>query len=378
MISFRLKTAATLLAMLACLSAGADPWIAPREGVVLLRNGHVLQGTVTREGDRYRIILGPSSEIRLPTSEIVTVAKDMAGVYQVKRAAVRKGDFDGHLQLAAWCLRHELETAAADQLLKAAALKPSHPAVAQLERQLKQRIQHPDQTAPAAQDDASQSTRADIEQQLRSVPQQAVDSFVHQVQPLLLNRCSATGCHGLAGTSDFRLLSSPWGPASRTLTQRNLHEILRQIDWKSPADSPLLKAASSIHGPLKAPPLDRQDERNRQQLVAWVNHVASAAGAEPKQSEDSAIETLPKLGTQGGLPGEASPLKEKKPLPQSNVQTSKPPVNEDTARVSPRHAALPKAFQPRDAFDAEIFNRKYFKRSPPGGQQHERAPALPR
>ncbi len=72
--------------------------------------------------------------------------------------------------------------------------------------------------------------------------------FSTRVLPILLNNCSASGCHGGRGEDMFRLERLPVAESSRKLTVgRNLERVLAKVDRSQPGTSLLLTANTGPH-----------------------------------------------------------------------------------------------------------------------------------
>ncbi len=107
----------------------------PIDRVVVLRNGNVLRGEVIRIGDHYRVKIH-RGELRIPVSQVEMFCRDLNEAYERRRAARTGFNADSHLDLAAWCLRHELLECASRELLDARAIDPGHGRLLRLERRL--------------------------------------------------------------------------------------------------------------------------------------------------------------------------------------------------------------------------------------------------
>src|SRR5687768_15620056 len=96
--------AALAVLSLAILLPAAEPSFAPQAGLLLLRNGHVLQGEITQAGDYYIVMLGQASEIRLPAKDVEAQVATLAEAYELKRHGLFGRGAQPHLDLADWCL----------------------------------------------------------------------------------------------------------------------------------------------------------------------------------------------------------------------------------------------------------------------------------
>ena len=268
--------------------------LAPREGVVLLRNGQVLRGKIAHTGDQYTVTLA-SGEIRLKADAVEHVCADLEEGYRRKHADVDQGNVQDRLDLAQWCVRHELFGYAASELSDAIAADPKHPRIALVERQLKLACERPApaaSSAAAAAGDTSPSND-DLDRLMRGMPHGTAETFANTVQPLLLNTCTAAGCHGPQSENRLRLLRIPLGKTpSRRLTQRNLHAVLATIDRNDPPASPLLTAPVAPHGTAKAAIFTNREVAQYKHLVDWVQRVASKTPPPQPASVDRPAENL--------------------------------------------------------------------------------------
>ena len=264
---------------------------ATEQGLVLLQNGRVLQGRVEKLGECYRVSQA-DGEIRVRASEVQFVCRDLEEGYQRKRATLAPQDVSAHLQLAQWCQRQGLLRAAAAELDAARQLDPSNPLVDALQRRLQMALEVRSDPAPPARPVVAGPTNEELDRMVRGMPPGTVETFIQSTQPILLNHCMTSGCHGGRAEDRLQWIRTPLSqPPSRRVTQRNLYATLRWIDWENPGNSPLLTAAGSPHGHLPAAVFtDRQFGQYRR-LAEWVYRVAQ--------------KPLPAEAASGYLPGPA-------------------------------------------------------------------------
>ena len=358
--------------------------LAPQEGMVLLRNGQFLKGRVSRSGDRWVVWL-PDGEIRLRADEVELVCRDVADAYRQKRERIKPGQLRDRLQLVQWCLQYELLEEAGQELAAARAIDDTHPVIPVLERRLQLALNPPPSheretdpaTGPLGQ--AAMVSNAQLDRLVRQMPAGTVEEFTQHIQPLLVNTCAAGSCHGPASKSDLMLLRIPADrPATRRVTQRNLHAVLGQINHAQPSQSPLLTRPTAPHGPLKTPIYVDPASPQLQQLAAWVTSVAAAA--EPSKLSPSMTAGAQPAATGGpnGSSGEQSPVVRTafsegpprgrllptapKPLPEGEQDEA--PLTDELPQLSePPRVPQPKLrFEPADPFDPELFNREYSPR----------------
>jgi len=390
--------------------------LAPQPGVVMLRNGEIIEGKILRSGEYYRVAL-PEGEIRLKGCDVEFCCRDLEEGYRRKRSTMRVGNASEHLQLAEWCLRHGLLGKAACELADTMDADPHHPMIRVLESRLKMALEPP---APASTARPQQETADDLQRVIQGMPPGTVELFTQSIQPVLLNHCATTACHGPRATSRFRLQRIPPGqPSSRRITQRNLQAVLPWIDRENPTASRLLEAASHAHGTAKAPVFADPQAIQYQRLIHWVGQVArhsppadgalaggrandpfgpappptlpgqqphaskepgqgpdpgaTPTGADvrpPRVAGDERPPTLPPSvltqqqrqarplpGTQPRLPPNETPP-EPSGAAAASYQEPFPPS--DGTQGPKRGNPLPAQFVPVDPFDPEVFNRRYF------------------
>lgn len=383
----------TPIAAVLIAAFGAMSWIAtaraapsdfdpsPRDGVLLLRNGETMQGKVTRTGDHYFVAV-PNGEIRVKAGDVEFVCDTLEEGYLRKRSFIRLGTAQEHLQLGEWCQRHGLVEHAQRELAEAEAIEPRHPMIAVLRRRLEiaQRPAQQPQRATEGVENASIGPE-DLDRLIRGLPPHSVETFTQDVQPVLMNHCIAAGCHGADSTSKYRLLRAPAGrPASRRLTQRNLHATLQWVDQTNPTASPLLTAPMQPHGPAKTPVFSKGQADQYQRIAVWVHQLTRTPEASPsaqvqpqKGHLSQAMPTPAALaaGAAGQPAGstakpaadDASPFDGGGFAPTDGGERG--PDGPQGGRNDALHRPEVKrgnpfpGFVPADPFDPEIFNRRY-------------------
>lgn len=339
-----------LAALFLTISAAfAQSPFAPQRGLLLLKNGNVLAGEITSAGDYYLVLIGKASELRVPAKDVEAQVADLEGAYELKTHGLFGRGAAPHVDLAEWCLRQGLHARCAEQLAKATAVEADHPKIAELERRLKLATEVRTEPKPAATISTSATTAngvstEQIDKAVKALPRGSVERFAAVVQPLLMNRCGANSCHGANSKAAMHFVRPPNGqtPPQR-FTHRNLFAVLQQLDSSQPEKSPLLIEAQRKHGPTLTAPLDKQTQRQFEELKAWVLlTIAAPDSAPPATIAVDAPATLSQAP-------EAAPPAATVESPAASATTPKPPAKEK--------------FTPRDPFDAEIFNRRFHPRS---------------
>gem|GEM_PF-490677 len=396
---------AVLVSRCALLMAAEPPTkIGPQEAVVLLTNGEILRGKVSRAGDHFFVWV-PDGEIRLPAKRVQRLCDTLDEAY-VYLSRSGTGSVDAHLELAAWCLRLDLFGYAANELRAAMAQEPDNPRISILARRLEIARGRPAANSPRAASAVTKIGSADVEKAepaFVALPEGAFAVFTSRLQPLLMNKCAGVGCHGTPTEAAFRLsrMKSGRNPTRRQ-TRRNLAEVLRWIDTEQPANSPLLqKPLEASHGGMVEPVFTAAKRSQYERLVEFVKLAVQEPT--PIKEEEHFGFHFDDART-GTLPSEM-----RRPQPNGDKTEDRgedaPPVQEDSAAsptvrsldrsdssdlsnspttsgddepedgallnaLEPSHVqrgAIVERFVPVDEFDPSIFNRRYFheKQPPP-------------
>jgi hypothetical protein len=330
---------------------------APRQGALLLRNGGVLIGQIVPAGDRFIVMVGENSEVRVPVRDVDLHCADLDEVYRRKRARLANDDVTGHLNLADWCLQQKLHSRAADQLLRVIALRPDHPRLAGLERRLRLAVETPEVHQSHEQAPRSLVGLADLEKTSRSLPPGTVEEFTSQIQPLLWNRCAGSSCHGgSTSPSGFRLVRPPGsGALTRRFTQRNLHAVMQWVDPQDADSSPLLTVPSCAHGGLETGVFGPREKDQFDLLANWVRR-ATATETAPVAEILAESSELPPTGIVQTSYAQPVAL----PNPAAEAPHALPTARgQNSAQPTQPKPELPGAFAPRDPFDPDVFNRRY-------------------
>ena len=262
--------------LLAALPAVAeDPALAPRHGVLLLRNGSVIEGEILKSGDRYEVGL-KDGEVRVRVADVEFTGGTLSECYEHRRSMVEHDKVDDHLKLAEWCLRHELYSQASRELVDAMVCDASHPKIALLERRLRMTLEGPGEATTSEPKRLNTATAEELDRMVRGMPAGTVEVFTNTIQPMLLNQCSTAGCHGPTSSTSMRLMRVAAGRSqSRRATQRNLHAVIGIINNDSPELSPLLTVPIRPHGSGHTAVFTSKQTLQYKQLVDWAYSVAS-------------------------------------------------------------------------------------------------------
>ena len=299
---------------------------------------------VQQQGDHYLVHLS-NGQIQVAEQQVEMVCQNIEEAYLRRRGDRVGSTADSHLELARWCLRHNLLGHAGDQLQEAEATDAEHPQLARLQRQLKQSLQMEHRQKKRQQAAANVPPKpAPLDPAaLEKAPKWARALFVRQIQPLVVHSCATTGCHQTGsgtelppgGDSHFHLNRLALeGAGHPEATLRNLAAMLEQIDWQSAGQSNLLQRAREAHGSLTAstplPP------HKLQVLQGWVEQLAEA------HRKDTELRSLPLLAEAASQP----PTPELELLPPDRTPNEVRPASFESV-------------EPVDPFDPSVFNRRF-------------------
>ncbi len=251
------------------------------EGILVLRNGNVLRGNIDRRTDFYRVTT-EKSELQIRATQVEMFCHSLDEAYQRRRELRTGSSSDSHIELARWCLRHNLLENASRELLEVRTTDPHHRQLALLERQLRIALTNVKQTKNlASTEPGSPPAGPDLEENLLATAPHAVRAaFARQIQPLLINSCATSGCHQANSSEPYHLnrLATD-GAGHPDLTLQNLAATLTQIDLQSPRNSTLLEQAKRAHGTAPDRMAKPLPAHRYHLLAAWVEQFSAEPDA---------------------------------------------------------------------------------------------------
>ena len=97
-----------------------------------------MRGEITQIGNRFVVTQGKQDEVGVPVASVAWRCTTLHEAYQCQRAALPiHATAAQHLELGDWCLRYELFTAAAEELMAAQRLAPDNPQNERFEKRLR-------------------------------------------------------------------------------------------------------------------------------------------------------------------------------------------------------------------------------------------------
>ena len=285
----------------------------PEPGVVVLRNGQVISGQISRVGDFYYLTV-PEGEIRLKAAEVEVACRDLEEGFQRKRTALIDNATE-HLRLAQWCQKQGLLAHADEEIAEAKRLDPKHAMIPMLEQRQRLALEPPPTMDTATVVDRGVA-QEELDRMVRQLPPGAAETFTQTIQPMLVNNCLTAGCHSPQAETKFHLLRTPYGqPAGRRLTQRNLYEALKWLDAERPEASPLIKAATTAHGGMKTPAFSEHQVSQQQRLTDWARLAGQRSGGDKLARGATTPKTAPQAAVATDAPSDKIPATEPKRLP---------------------------------------------------------------
>jgi hypothetical protein len=364
------RASALIFIVLESYCLGSDPQtLEPGDGVLVLRNGSILQGRITPVNDMFLVTIGENGEVRLPRAEVEFQCRDLDEAYLRQRNALVSDTPAEHLELAEWCLRHGLLARASDQLLVVLSQEPGHPRLGVLEQRLNALGEQA--LAPSIAEPPRSEPSLPVSPTTPKISPQLMQQFTTIVQPILLNRCAAYACHGRGSEGKYRLIRplSGNGTTSR-MTRQNLQATRPYMDLESPEKSRILEQANIAHGGAKSSPFADKHAYQFSLLANWVQRAAASESIAtnrggPQRSSSSAQTPdairfeLGRIGTETAVqPASAA-------VPDRALPAGKRPRS-----VAP---LLPKPNAASDPLDPEIFNRQYHPARRASGEEKVRS-----
>jgi hypothetical protein len=350
------------------------------QGVVLLQDGGVLEGQVTRAADWYLVTRG-GGQMQVAASRVLFVGRTLHEAYEHRARQTSLPTGETHLALAEWCLRYGLVDEAQIELEKAKSIGARSGRRQLVEKAIvaaKARQGAKSAVTPAAYTQAGAGEQVEPPRGIsRELPDGALELFTRKVQPILVNNCTASRCHQPGGEQSFQLNRAVLrGEGNRQTTMKNLYATLALVDRAQPEASRLLTLPRQTHGGMNGPIFGVRQQQAFQHLADWVALVApaqppkeaGAAGAAAKGAavKGAAVKGAAVKGAGALAPGladaEPSPFGVPRHSSESAIQQAaaieREPIESLRTPHRLRYGQALKSWQPRDAFDPEIFNRE--------------------
>jgi len=372
-------------------STGADN----NATILLLKNGSVIQGAITKTADGFAVRTAAGSRIVIQNSLVRGSYGSISEVFQHKFLDALDSDdaLSRHRNLFYWTLsvrrpdlarvmvgeifkeandaneKRRLLAQVADTENKIEAAKTQYNKVDSQVKQVSWESESDSNALPAsdvgrqnrtaivhpAARNAYRISNAELERSVRKLPNGSIKAF-RKTQSKIVSGCTATKCH-TEENRPFFLLGSANTDFPKLFTRINIHEVLRHVDKNDPDNSKFLQMLVSKHGDMKQAAFEEGSEFHRQ-MRYWVFYSTGNEGLWYQEQIAKEQEKLIKQQNEAAmqmkstdLEGEVLGKKDGRPKPFDPTMLT-PPSAED---LLPGNKKRP----PKDPFDPQIFNRRF-------------------
>jgi hypothetical protein len=336
---------------------------AASEGILVMRTGAIIQGKILQSGGVYDVQTA-NGKMAVPETLVKIRAANLTEAYeQLHDGAVAQQSANAHVLLAQWCLTNQLHKEALTESHAALKLEPDREDAKRLIRNAEEALQEGEAPSPSVvvHEDparvARQAAAADDAVSLGGISREQALQFARRIQPLLVNNCTAAGCHGRESQTGFRLSKvTPGKDANRHAAERNLAEVLEWIDVKKPRSSRLLTAPRGNHGRRGRPVFagSRGDEQLAE-LEKWIVAVAAEEIVRDRHDQDDARPKKAVRQVSAGSADNQAPRTDRTAGSRNAAAVEKPSRSPAPNVSRPSQPPLPAGHG--DPFDAAVFNR---------------------
>ena len=327
-------------------------------GVLVLVDGRMLTGQFTPRHDGYEVEVA-AGRMFIESERVRFLARDIDDAYKTLRNSYGAMTPDAHMQLARWCLTNQLSEQARREVLDALNLDPNR---TEAKRMLESLLQSESRSASSQRTGSGlteyptlrEAVTSKVESRsLAGLSRSVAQDFTRHLQPLLMNKCGNSGCHGGRTTTTFQLTSAHRG-SNPSIAEKNLAAVLKQIDLRYPSESPILASLDAAHGGLPTPIFrGRSGAQQLGILKAWVLRAANdiAPGSNEEMSPANSDVTLASASL---------PVEERHSHVGNEVDRELPHGRKLTnADTDPTFVAEAMRANADDAFAPSEFNKKY-------------------
>lgn len=251
--------------------------------ILVLHSLEVVEGLVSVENGVCRVMTA-DGEIFIATSNVLFDCSSREEAYLLLKPRVIPNNPDHHVSLAKWCARNELPEEARDELQAAIRLNPDNEEYRYLLQQAEELL-NPYRTAEdinGTKPDRFNLSEAILQrvEPLGGMTRSQAREFTSRVQPILVNGCATSHCHGEGNRAKLSFSLSPSsGYSSLQTTQRNLDRIVSQINKEDPKLSRLLTVHRETDDGIESPFDKPHGKALERTVMRWI---ASLGSPEPE------------------------------------------------------------------------------------------------
>ncbi len=269
--------------------------------VVLLKNDRCITGVVRRIGDQVVIEIDSDARVSKPATEVQFIGSSLEEIYQYKVSRYQRLGPGENIRLARWCLNAGLPQHASHHFLLVHREAPNDVTVKQVGVELREQLLKDENfrsylglaPLPATASDTqirTVSTSGQSDSSHAPLHGVVLNSFSEQVQPILLNRCSQSGCHGISATNGLKIIQ-PLGSARARITEQNCRSALGFVEVDESNMSRLLRYALTPHGVQREASISVQEKNLLDTLQAWTTFARNPVMAAVESSARDAKST---------------------------------------------------------------------------------------
>lgn len=325
--------------------------------LIVLQNGKVISGQISRNSGGYVVDL-PTGNMVINEKQVKFVAEDRADAYRKMSEIIDPSTADGHIALANRCINNGFHDEAAKDLRTALLTEPSRGDARRMLTRLEE-LMHPERPLHKTSERTSPKLLDGYEaveiKSLGGLSREAATGYMAKVQPILMNRCAITGCHGPKDTNELRLERVSSGQSMhRLVSDRNLARVIKYIDPENPGESRLLKTPNGPHGKNNMPVFSGTlAAAQYKTLEQWVELVAGETDKGRKAA-----------AARASLADAQTPGAEKKPAATGGggaIQQVSGTSDSDAVKPAAKTDVLEKVLREErpDPFDPGEFNKRF-------------------
>lgn len=293
----------------------------PRPQYVLLRNDHVLRGTIISQGNTITVRRDVDAQLTLRTDQVLAIRNSLESLFVARQSIRRRGNRSNTADLlddARWCVDQNMPGQATELLLEVYRAAPNHPVALQLEKRLRQSLEQADESAPKASISQSSFTAPDTVENEGTVGSDGATRgkelhsrlmtataapedlhwFTSRVQPILISRCGQ--CHHSEASTDWKLVLPTSGTrVPQKGTMMNLQATLKYCDAGNADTSELFAMATTAHGlsgneshDRNKAPIAEHEVRLMNTVASWINQLAAIDFNDDAQLSEESIGSL--------------------------------------------------------------------------------------
>lgn len=335
----------------------------PGVQLLVLSNGRMVDGKISQNAGGF-VVDKPTGSMLVPFDYVKFVADDRDDAYQKMRKMSAGPTAQSHMALARWCITNQYFKEAAAELREALHIDPNRDDARRMLRRLEElfRPAIPKHQSVAPNEDwlAGGFDAPDAESLARLNPETAHE-YVSRVQPLLMNKCATSGCHGSSAAGGFELQRVRFGRGSaRVASERNLAALKEFIDPGDADNSPLLTVPLGNHGRGGRPIFHGASGSEQIELLKkWVRRMAAdlSHGERKDHQKPSFPRTTRSLADKAAQP-KITPASAQIPAAARSENPIVPAAASSQAADQDARLRLLLRKTHNDAFDPGEFNRK--------------------